>query len=386
MIAAKGDTMSGDATESTENILAQELLRGVSRSFALTIPKLPVGLREVVTNAYLLCRIVDTIEDEQSLSFKRKQAFFGEFIDVVNGKKAAGAFAERLYPLLSRDTLAEEKELIRHSTFVVQSLHGFTKNQQAVLKRCVTTMARGMLSFQEKKTPFGLENVRDLDTYCYYVAGVVGELLTDLFCDYSASVAKNREKLMALAPSFGQGLQMTNILKDLWDDHGRGACWLPQDVFQGVGFELKNLRRGVYDRAFGEGLAYLIGIAKGHLEDALAYTVLIPRNETGMRKFCLWALGMAILSLRNINKRRDYMSGSEVKVSRNEVKGVMVVTNAALRSNFLLKELFRLSTRGLPAPHVDLVAKDLQGCPPDMSQDRYSSPASSTRNHYRKPS
>jgi hypothetical protein len=40
--------------------LYEHLLEGVSRTFAFTIPQLPDGLRETVTNAYLLCRIADT--------------------------------------------------------------------------------------------------------------------------------------------------------------------------------------------------------------------------------------------------------------------------------------------------------------------------------------
>ena len=59
-------------------------------------------------------------------------------------------------------------------------------------------------------------------------------MLTELFCDYSAEIDRHRKKLLQLAVSFGQGLQMTNILKDIWDDRARGACWLPRDVFQQV--------------------------------------------------------------------------------------------------------------------------------------------------------
>ena len=51
------------------------LLEGVSRTFALTIPQLPGSLYPAVANAYLLCRIVDTIEDEVSLSPEQKKAF-----------------------------------------------------------------------------------------------------------------------------------------------------------------------------------------------------------------------------------------------------------------------------------------------------------------------
>src|SRR5438270_5262330 len=45
-----------------------QVLPHVSRTFALTIPQLPEALRVPVTNAYLLCRIADTIEDEPALS------------------------------------------------------------------------------------------------------------------------------------------------------------------------------------------------------------------------------------------------------------------------------------------------------------------------------
>jgi hypothetical protein len=58
----------------------ERILQAVSRSFALTIPQLPTSLSNIVTNAYLLCRIADTIEDESKLSIEQKRFFFGEFI------------------------------------------------------------------------------------------------------------------------------------------------------------------------------------------------------------------------------------------------------------------------------------------------------------------
>ena len=42
----------------------QEHLAKVSRTFALTIPLLPTELIDYISNAYLLCRIADTIEDD----------------------------------------------------------------------------------------------------------------------------------------------------------------------------------------------------------------------------------------------------------------------------------------------------------------------------------
>ncbi len=343
--------------QSSQSEYERQILRQVSRSFALTIPQLPPGLQSAVTNAYLLCRIVDTIEDDESLSLDQKRFFFEEFIRVMNGQASAGEFAKGLYPLLSGRTLPGERELIQNTPSVIQTTSTFSEKQQAAIKRCATIMSQGMLGFQENKSPQGLKDISDFHRYCYHVAGVVGEMLTELFCDYSPEISKNRESLLGLAVSFGQGLQMTNIIKDLWEDRDHGACWLPKDVFRKAGYDLKDLSLGQYTEAFGRGLAVLIGVARGHLQKALLYTLVIPPQETGIRKFCLWAIGMAIFTLRKINKRPDYRSGQEIKISRKTLKAIILVTNATVRSNFLLRGLFGLTTRSLPTPEGSAGAK-----------------------------
>ncbi len=69
-----------------------DMLKGVSRTFALTIPQLPEALCRVVSNAYLLCRIVDTIEDEPALSGARKSYFCEQFLKTLNVPKAPSRF------------------------------------------------------------------------------------------------------------------------------------------------------------------------------------------------------------------------------------------------------------------------------------------------------
>jgi farnesyl-diphosphate farnesyltransferase len=349
----------GSSSTSSYDDRQKKILQGVSRSFALTIPNLPPDLCQAVTNAYLLCRIVDTIEDEENLSISQKQFFFQKFINVVNGKVSADQFARKLYPLLGENTLPAEKELIQNVPIVMHIFFRFKKKQQAMIIRCLNVMMSGMLQFQKNRKLDGLENLSEMDNYCYHVAGVVGEMLTDLFCDYSDKILKNRRKLMELAASFGQGLQMTNILKDLWEDRKRGACWLPKDVFIEAGFDLRNLPEGTKSPGFDKGLAELVGTAHMHLKNALTYTLLMPPYETGIRKFCLWAIGMAIFTLQKINKTRNYLSGDEVKISRKCVRKIILVSNATLRSNFLLKAFFKVATHGLPA--TTLVKPQLQG-------------------------
>jgi farnesyl-diphosphate farnesyltransferase len=209
-------------------------------------------------------------------------------------------------------------------------------------------MAKGMANYQEKETLNGLPDQPAMDDYCYYVAGVVGEMLAELFCDYSEEINLHHDVLMDLSVSFGQGLQMTNILKDIWDDQQRGACWLPRKTFLKHGFDLSDLKPGTDNTGFQAGLAELIGIARGHLENALKFTLLIPPHEKGIRKFCLWAIGMAVLTLKNINNHRNFSHSDQVKISRRSVKATILLTNAFVSNDKLLKLLFYLMVKGLP--------------------------------------
>lgn len=217
-------------------------------------------------------------------------------------------------------------------------------------------MCEGMPEYQHEAKARGLEDLHELDRYCYHVAGVVGELLTELFCDHAHDIAANRTAMFALAASFGQGLQLTNIIKDVWDDHQRGYCWLPRDLFAACGYDLDQLAPD-HDRArFRKGVEQLIGIAHAHLQNALRYTLLIPQRETGIRRFCLWAIGLALLTLRKVRANPSYVSPDDVKVSRRAVAMVVLTTRLTARSDRALRALFRLAARGLPQQSVELVA------------------------------
>ncbi|WP_031432941.1 phytoene/squalene synthase family protein [Methylomarinum vadi] len=326
------------------------LLEGVSRTFALTIPQLPSSLYPAVANAYLLCRIVDTIEDEVSLSAEQKKYFCRQFIEIVKSGKNSRQFADELSPLLSEQTIPAEHSLIRLTPRVIDITHSFDQEQIDALAECVETMANGMPIFQAQDLHAGLKTMADMDRYCYYVAGCVGEMLARLFCHYSPEINQHREKLLKLSVSFGQGLQMTNILKDIWDDAKRGVCWLPQDIFSETGFDLGTLTPETNDEHFRQGLEHLISIAHGHLHNALIYTQLIPSHETGIRNFCLWALGMAVLTLKKIKENLDFNDSSQVKITRKSVKATIFATKLAVRSNTLLSLLFTITSRKLKTP------------------------------------
>ena len=332
----------------------ERMLQGVSRTFALTIPQLPEPLALAVGNAYLLCRIADTIEDEPALDAHQKRRISELFNAVVAEEEAAERFVASLHPLLSRHTTEEERELIHNTARVVRITHSFSHRKRDALRRCVRVMSKGMAEFQEGSTLSGLPRMYDLDRYCYHVAGVVGEMLTELFCEHVPAISPQKTKLLELAVSFGQGLQMTNILKDIWEDRARGACWLPRDVFARAGFDLDDLASDIRDPAFEEGLAELIGIARQHLARALVYTLMVPDREAGIRRFCLRALAMAVLTLRRINARLYFRAGDEVKISRASVGATVLVTDVTATRDPVLRGLFAFFTRPLPGASVVL--------------------------------
>jgi farnesyl-diphosphate farnesyltransferase len=327
------------------------MLQGVSRTFALAIPCLPEILCRVVTNAYLLCRVADTIEDDAAMDFGRKHALLNSLVSTVEDSVLPGGppsgFAAELLSELSPMTAPAELELVRNFDRVLEVTRNLDASQRGAICRCLRIMCAGMEDFQRGRGVAGLENMERLDEYCYGVAGVVGEMLTDLFCGYAEGVRKHREALLRLSVSFGQGLQMTNILKDFWEDRQLGCCWLPRDVFRRAGLELKDLSPDGRREAFVEGLFELISVARGHLERALAYTLLIPPEETRIRWFCLQTIGLALLTLRNIKRYHGFTAGSQVKISRRAVKVTVLVTRLTATHDFILRRLFALWALGL---------------------------------------
>ena len=319
------------------------ILPHVSRTFALTIPYLPGSLAHVVGNSYILCRIADTIEDDPALTVAQKTEFLQLFSEVVAGREEPTLIPERVSPCLSDWTLEAERDLVANTPIIVGITHDCTPNQRAIMERCISIMSAGMAEYCKTKQLAQLEHLND---YCYYVAGVVGELLTDLFCDFSDSIAQSRDKLMKMSVSFGKGLQMVNILKDVWVDASRGVTWLPAALFNS---KTKGTNSGNPEPVLNiPEMKKLIGITYEHLSQALQYSLTIPTKEVGIRRFLLSTLGMAVLTLRRINSKPNFERGDRVKITRKQVSAATFISNNIVRFNFLVESFFHTLTKGLP--------------------------------------
>ncbi len=308
--------------ENSQTDLAYQkaILSSVSRTFALTIPLLPPIIEKVVGNTYLLCRIVDTIEDAAELTPEAKKNLSALFLDVVLERAPVESFVEPCLDALKNYSNHDELDLIDHTPTVLRILHTCSSHDQEAVSRCVSIMSEGMSRFHGRQTKAGLKDLSEFEDYCYVVAGVVGELLTSIFRHYSPQFSKNIQGHENLAIAFGQALQMTNILKDSPEDRARGVSWKPANLSQ----------------------LDLLQIAYQKLSDSLTYILLIPKEEVGMRRFCLLAFGLAVLTLDKLAAGDHFERQEDIKLSRNTVWLFYGFTKIAAGSNGLIKSFFYL--------------------------------------------
>lgn len=308
----------------------QTALEGVSRSFAQPIAALPPALRVAVTCGYLLCRVADTIEDAPGAIAAERDAHFDRFIAALEGRARATEFERELPGWPGTEA---ELQLAAGLARVIRVLDAASPAMAAIVRRWVSEMVGGMRVYAHREAGHdGLRaphTVSDLERYCYFVAGTVGHMLTELFLAHMGPSAAPLERtLRGRAESFGAGLQLVNILKDVTDDRARGWAFVPR--------ELADL-----DALTHRSIAPLFDLARTKLDDALEYTLAIPAEHLGVRIFCLLPVFMAARTLMLARDNDDvFTPGRPVKIPRREVEQLAADCLALATSDDLLRTAY----------------------------------------------
>ncbi|HQK17904.1 MAG TPA: squalene/phytoene synthase family protein [Polyangiaceae bacterium] len=276
----------------------QEHLAKTSRTFALSIPLLDEPLRREVTIAYLLFRVADTLEDAFVWpSTMRRSALLacGEIVrsgDYQQATRMARQWGESsptthagyLALLAAFPSLLEDQRALRPKAARCIEHH---------LVRTIDQMADFATNWVEDEV-LTLRTRDDLRAYCYAVAGIVGELLTELFILHSPSLRSAADSLSRLAPCFGEGLQLVNIAKDSVDDVKEGRSLIPSSMTT----------------------EDVIGLAHTDLDRADLYVQLLRRGGAppGTIAFAALPVALARASLQKISKM-----GAGAKLTRAEV-------------------------------------------------------------------
>lgn len=332
-------------SEVGNRVFCQRLLPLVSRTFAACIRLLPAPVDHQVLVAYLLCRIADTIEDTADLPVPDKEALLALFERALSDPNTdltplTQAFA---HPRIPDELLTREA----HATLA--EYYALGPAACTAIRPWVQEMCQGMARYARIHSAahpgrlVSLTSIEELDSYCYYVAGTVGHLLTELFSLHSPRVTPHHyQRLKALSTSFGLGLQLTNIIKDVADDRQRGWSFVPTQLCSLVGVTPEALLEPEHQRQARIVMDTLISKAKGHLNDALAYCTALPRSQYKIRLFCLTPLYFAVRTLALAERDPRLLDPThKVKITRGEVYRTLCATYIVAPSNHLTAAYFR---------------------------------------------
>ena len=319
---------------------AREILPAVSRTFALSIKVLPGALGRAVLAAYLLCRIADTLEDEPVLPAQAKADLLDELERCFDDAAAADAFPSRVTGLTGD---AAHVRLARHADLVFVLYRSFTPTTRVHVKRWVGEMIAGMKKFV-LLYPHGIriQSLEEYREYCYYVAGTVGYLLTDLWHEHEPSISEEKYRVLReQCRSFAEALQTVNILKDVARDaEHENSIYVPEELLRAHGSSHASILAPERLRATRAALATLVQLAWHDLEGARSYLLLIPRRAVPIRLFCVLPLLFAYATLRELTRIPHALARREVvKISRREVKSLTLVGFLVILSNHGLRWL-----------------------------------------------
>jgi farnesyl-diphosphate farnesyltransferase len=217
-----------------------DLLEKTSRTFALSIPMLPEPTRRHVGIAYLLFRIADTFEDAVLWTRAARIAALGDLERLLERRGGEDDAAARWLTESPVDH-AGYLELLRETPTVMRAYWAMPGPAREALRRDLARTVRGMADVVRRGDARGnlrLATLRELRDYCYVVAGIVGEMLTELFLLDNPGLAAVAPRLRRRSRFFGEGLQLVNILKDAASDATEGRVYLPDGTDRSVVFDM----------------------------------------------------------------------------------------------------------------------------------------------------
>lgn len=326
------------------------ILPAVSRTFALGIKVLPGHLGQAVLDAYLLCRIADTIEDSLVVDATHKARLFDEFLVALDRPDALQTFLDGV-TILRGNTA--HLTLTHNTDLVLAHFATLPIPTQRIVRKWVTEMVVGMRKFV-LLYPNGIriQTVSEYKEYCYYVAGTVGYMLTDLWREHSSSIDDKRYAALGQrSREFAEALQTVNILKDVAvDAESENSVYIPEELLSAHGSSQRTILAPELIANNREALTQLIHLARHDLEEARNYLLLLPRRAVSIRLFCIFPLLLAYATLRDLMESTAMLQpGGSVKISRREVKSLMLTGALVSGSNAGVRWLVR-KVQGKRAP------------------------------------
>ena len=307
------------------------LLRGVSRSFYLSIRLLPQAVRAPIAVGYLLARATDTVADTTALPQAERLALLQKLLAAIESPTGdLKAAAELLADFANQQTDPHEQALMRTLPQCLKLLQGLSNADQASVRWVLGPITQGQLLDVAR---FGqgmqaLQTEQELTDYTWQVAGCVGEFWTELCARHLRNFATlPTVALSEMGRRYGMGLQRLNILRDAGDDLSAGRCYLPQDRLAALALSPAELAQGVKlgDGTTLERVAPLfneyLDLTQAQLLDGLTYSCALNSRRLRVASALPALIGARTLAL--LRQAEPLAWRQRVKMPRHEIKALL---------------------------------------------------------------
>ena len=223
-----------------------------AKTFYLGTLLMPLAKRRAIWAIYVWCRRTDELMDSPEAQMR----------PVVELAERLDAWEQRTRALFAgqvRDGL----DLVMANT-----LERYPQPLQPYLD-----MIQGM---RMDLTQHRYSTFAELELYCYRVAGTVGLMTQEVMGvdpAYTSAPWSERPDTSEAAVALGIANQLTNILRDVGEDRGRGRIYLPLDELERFGYSESDLMAGVVNDNWR-------ALMRFQLERARAW---FARSEAGVR-------------------------------------------------------------------------------------------------------
>jgi len=289
---------------------------------------------------YLLCRVADTVEDAGHIPPGTQQSLLETYRDAVDPDEQTNiadfrSAVDEWLPAPSERS--DDWAVVAESPTIVATFEQFPPEVRSAIVPPVVEMVDGMAMFVDRHAHRGglrIDDRDELEQYCYYAAGTVGTLITNLLT--RGDVDDDRvSRLRDTAEEFGLLLQLVNVSKDVYDDYTEeNNVYLPAEWLAAEGVD----QESVVDPAHRDSAARVVGrtaeYARSFLDDAQTYLESMPLTHGNTMEAWTVPYLLAVGTLRELRSRpEDALTDAGVKISRQEVFAVMAVASDVSRES-----------------------------------------------------
>ncbi len=313
-------------------------LEKTSRSFYLGIRQLEGQIQLRICLAYLLCRILDTFEDatllDPKIRLKQLEWVEGLLKNLAEGQD--DILQSSLKDWNSNLQLKDEGfwepyseiapydlDLLKNGAAVFSGINQLPTDFQINFGRSLLPMAQGMkreIAERQIEKELKPRSIQDFKKYCYWVAGTVGEFLTnDFYLEGAFGPAFNLEAGLQQGRQFGEALQIVNITKDFYKDWSEGRCFWPETALP-----RDNQSPAPEGVELVETFSKLQNLFESNLPAAQAFIGQLRPQAGRIRFFCQFPLKMAQATMNLGKKDEGWLARkSDFKLSRLETARIV---------------------------------------------------------------